>query len=213
MFRVTLRLLSLASLFALTQFAAASPPAVGIIGNSRNCLACHVSNGSWSEGADLVIDLIDKDTQQSLRQPDGSFLLTVKRGAATTVIAVIGYRGLTPDQSPYRNGWIFVDSTAIGNDALSKFAPGWEINLPYGCRITGDKLAAYPDAVLTTAPITIRPTETAKDGEVTFQALMTKGESVKGNAKSGLVGNYHERAVHLRVVEKDDRTKHPTETE
>lgn len=204
---------SLLLLLLLTQFAAASPPAVGIVGNSRNCLACHVSNGSWSEGADLIVDLIDKDTQQSLRQPDGSFLLTAKRGAATTVMAVIGYRGLAPDQSPYRNGWNFVDSTTIGSSSLSKFAPGWEINVPYGCRITGDKLAAYPDAVMTSAPITIRPTETAKDADVTFQTMMTKGESVKGNAKSGLTGNYHAREVHLRVIEKDDHTKHPTETE
>ena len=188
-------------LIILSQFAAASPPAVGIIGNARSCMTCHVSNGSWTEGPGLVIDLIDKDTQQSLRQPDGSFLLTAKRGTAKTVMAVIGYSGLAPDQSPYRNGWIFVDSTTIGNSSLSKFAPGWEINLAYGCKIAGDKVAAYPDAALTSAPITILPTETAKDGEVTFQMLMTRGESVKGRAKEGLTGNFHARAVHLHVTD------------
>ncbi|MBI5058820.1 hypothetical protein HZB60_03430 [candidate division KSB1 bacterium] len=188
-----------AIILVVTGSAAASPPAVGIIGNSRTCLACHADNGPWTAGPDLILDLIDKDTQQSLRQPDGSFLLTARRGTAVTALAVIGYRAAAAEQSPRRNGWIMLDTTAIGGASLSKFAPGWEINLPYGCRIVGDKLAAYPDAALTTAPITIRPTETAMNAEVSFQAMLTSGEAVKGQAKSGLLGNYMERTLHLRV--------------
>lgn len=194
-------LAAVALISVVAQVAAASPPAVGIIGNSRNCLACHVSNGSWTDANNLIIDLIDKATQRSLRQSDGSFLLTARRGVATTVLAVIGYRASGADPVPYRNGWTFVDSTTLGSSALSKFAPGWEINLPYGCRITGDKMDAYPDGVQSAAPITIRPTGAAQDAEVTLQTMLTRGEAAKGNAKSGLVGNYYERTVHLRVLE------------
>ena len=195
-------ILATASLLLVAALVAtACPPAVGIIGNSRNCLTCHVSNGSWTDANRLIIDLIDKTTQRSLLQSDGSFLLSAKRGTATTMIAVLGYRASGSDPVPYRNGWTFVDSTTFVSSALSKFAPGWEINVPFGCRITGDKIDAYPDGVQSTAPITIRPTEFAKDGEVTLQTMLTSGESVKGNAKSGLVGNYYERTVHLRVTE------------
>ena len=193
--------LSLLLLVILAQLAVASPPAVGIVSNSRSCISCHASTGPWTAGPDLVLDLIDKDTQQSLRQPDGSFLLTTKRGSAATAIAVIGYRGLTPEQSPHRNGWTFVDSTSIGTSSLSKFAPGLEISVPYGCKICGDSIAAYPGAVVTTAPISIRPTETAQNADVTFQTLMTSGEPVKGKPKSGLTSNYHARIVHLRVTD------------
>ena len=201
MFRSILKLISLSLLFLLTQLAAASPPAVGIIGNSRSCISCHANTGPWTAGPDLIVDLIDKETQQSLRQPDGSFLVTTKRGTAATAIAVIGYRGMTPEQSPHRNGWIFVDSTTIGTSSLSKFAPGWEISVPYGCKISGDSIAAYPGAAVTTAPISIRPTETAQDADVTFQTLMTSGEPVKGKPKSGLTSNYHARIVHLRITD------------
>jgi hypothetical protein len=194
-------ILILVFLAITARIATASPPAVGIIGNSRSCLACHVNNGEWKENSNLIIDLIDKKTMQSLRQSDGSFLITAKRGEPTTVLTAIGYRTLTPDQFPYRNGWIMIDTTTIGTSALSKFAPGWEVNLPYGCKIVGDKIESYPDGALTTAPITIRPTATAKDGEVMLQFMLTKGESVKGNAKAGLIGNYHERKLHLRVTE------------
>ncbi|MFQ5870247.1 MAG: hypothetical protein ACE5JC_10135, partial [Candidatus Zixiibacteriota bacterium] len=68
----------------------AYPPAVGILGKSQNCLSCHVNNGKWVDGGDLIIDVIERDTRSSLRQRDGSFLLTARRGQAVTVLTVIG---------------------------------------------------------------------------------------------------------------------------
>ena len=49
--------------------------------------------------------------------------------------------------------------------------------------------------------MTVRPTDAARDGELQLQVMLTKGESVKGNAMQGLSGNYFERKVKLKVVE------------
>ena len=37
----------------------AYPPAVGIIGKSKNCLACHVNNGPWRDEGSTIIDILD----------------------------------------------------------------------------------------------------------------------------------------------------------
>lgn len=75
----------LVSVAAITIFLAAIsglayPPAVGILGKSPNCLSCQVDNGSWIDGPDLIVDIIEATTKASLKQPDGSFLLAAKRG-------------------------------------------------------------------------------------------------------------------------------------
>lgn len=136
----------------------AYPPAVGILGKSQNCLACHTTNGGWKESADLIIDIIDKATGQSLRQPDGSFKLAVKRGRAVTVMTAIGYRGGNSELVPYRNAWLYVAPETIDDSSLSKFLPGWDVNL-------------------------------------------TRGESVKGSPKEGMLGSYFERKLFLEVRE------------
>jgi hypothetical protein len=90
----------------------------------------------------------------------------------------------------------------IESSALSKFAPGWDVNLPMSCRIVGDKLDGHDGATLTVLPMTVRPTDAARDAEVEFQMMLTAGEAVKGKGKEGLVSNYFARKVLLKVLER-----------
>jgi hypothetical protein len=179
----------------------ASPPAVGMASNSKSCISCHANTGPWQEGASLILDILDKSTMASLRQPDGSFQINCKRGQTASVITVLGYQPQENLPVPHRNGWIFVDTTLIGTPAVSKFAAGWEADIIYGCKIVGDKSALYPDAAIATAPLTIRPLESAKDADISLQVLMTAGEAVKNKPKEGLQSNYFIRTVRLRVVD------------
>lgn len=194
------RLTTIFSLLALcTLKALAYPPAVGILGNSPNCLTCHVSNGPWNDDDFLIIDVLDKETGESLKQPDGTFLIEVPREETRTLLTVIGRKSGDQQEAPYRHAWLYVDPQTIGDESLSKFLPGWEVNLPMACRIVGDKLEIYPGAQITALPMSIRPTDSAHDGDLTLQVMLTKGEAVKGKPKEGMIGNYHERKVHLVV--------------
>lgn len=178
----------------------AYPPAVGILGQSRNCLACHVNNGPWKEDPTLVIDILDKTGGKSLKQKDGTFLIAAKRWEAKTVVTVIGTTGAANTPPPYRNAWLYIDPERIKDtSSLSKFAPGWAVNLPMSCRVVGDISDAYPKATITTLPMTLRPGDDAKDAEIELQVMLTKGESVKGKPQEGMAGNYFERKVRLKV--------------
>jgi len=44
------------------------PPSVGILGNAKSCMSCHVNNGPWSDEDKTIIDILDKETMKSLRQ-------------------------------------------------------------------------------------------------------------------------------------------------
>lgn len=187
---------------ALIPLAAKSyPPAVGITGKSENCLSCHVDNGPWKDDANTIIDVVDKESGKSLKQSDGTFLIEAKRGMTRTVLTIMGRTGQEASESPLRNAWLYVDPSTIQSSSLSKFAPGWEVNLPMACRIVGDKQPGYENARITVLPMTVRPTDSARDSEMLLQAMFTKGESVKGNAKEGLIGSYFERRVRLRVID------------
>lgn len=179
----------------------AYPPGVGILTKSKNCLSCHVSNGSWSDESNNIIDILDKDTKKSLKQPDGSFQIEVKRFESKTVLTIIGRKDDGKSEMPYRNAWIYVDPKTIETNSLSKFAPGWECNLQMACRVIGDKLDGYENAKITSLPMTIRPTDAAQYSELSFQVMLTKGESQKGNAKEGMKGNYFEKKVMLKVLD------------
>lgn len=178
----------------------AYPPAVGILGTAKNCLACHVDNGPWKDDARTIVDILEQESKHSLRQPDGNFLIEAKRGQARTVLTVIG-RTSGDELAPHRNAWLYVDPKTIGTKTLSKFAPGWDVNLPMSCRIAGDALPGREGAKLTVLPMTIRPTDAAQDAKVVLQVMLTEGESIKGNPREGMIGNYFERQVLLRVVE------------
>lgn len=177
----------------------AYPPAVGILGNSRNCLSCHVENGPWKDDDKTVIDILDKETKKSLKQPDGTFLIEVKRNESKTLLTVLGRKKNDSNEKPYRNAWLYIDTSTIAKNTLSKFAPNWDVNLPMSCRLIGDKLSGFEDADITSLPMTIQPLENAKDAEILLQAMLTKGESVKGSAKEGMIGNYFERKVKLKI--------------
>lgn len=181
--------------------AAAYPPGVGILAKNRSCLSCHVSNGPWSDEMRTIIDILDAKTRKSLRAPDGCFVVEVPRGETRTLLTVIGRRkgDATP---PRRNAWLYVDPTQIDSSSLSKFAPGWDANLPMSCRIVGDKIEGQEDAQLTVLPMTVRPTDAARDAELELQVMLTAGEAVKGREKEGLIANYSLRRVLLKVLEK-----------
>jgi hypothetical protein len=160
-----------------------------------------VSNGPWTEEKKVIVDVIDQETKKSLRQSDGSFLLEARRGQPKTVITVIGYATEAGTSSPYRNAWIYVDPSTIETVSLSKFAPGWAVNLQMSCRLVGDQLAGFEEAAITSLPMTVQPLQDAQNAEIQLQVMMTRGESVKGNAKAGMIGNYFERTVRLKVYE------------
>ncbi|HEX7343296.1 MAG TPA: hypothetical protein VF398_03470, partial [bacterium] len=144
------RLIAFATMLVLSSIpAAAYPPAVGILGSSPNCLTCHVSNGPWQEDEFLILDVLDKETKQSLKHLDGTFLLEVPKGQTRTVLTVMGRRAGDKAELPYRNAWLYVDPQTIGSGTLSTFPAGWEVNLPMACRIIGDVVENYPGAKVT----------------------------------------------------------------
>ncbi|MBM2840739.1 MAG: hypothetical protein HW412_1267 [Bacteroidetes bacterium] len=184
-----------------TQKAFPYPPGVGILGKAKSCMSCHVNNGPWTDDQKTIIDILDKETMKSLRQSDGSFLLEVKRGQQKTVLTVIGRIKDDDAPSPYRNAWTYIDPTRIETNSLSKFAPGWAVNLQMACRLVGDKVAAYDGARLTVLPMIIQPLDDAAETEIQLQVMLTKGEAIKGSGKEGMIGNYFERKVRLKVYE------------
>ena len=185
---------------AATGTAAAYPPAVGILAKNRSCNACHASTGPWADEAQTIIDVLDARTKRSLKAPDGVFRIDVPRGEQRTVLTVIGRRS-GDAMPPRRNAWLYVDPTQIASTSLSKFAPGWDVNLPMSCRIVGDSEDTYPGAHLTVLPMTIRPGDAARDAELELQVMLTAGEAVKGKGQEGLVSNLFVRKVALKVVE------------
>ncbi len=180
--------------------AAAYPPGVGILTKNRSCASCHVSNGPWGDEARTIIDVLDSKTKQSLRGPDGVITIAVPRAATRTVLTVIG-RMAGEKSPPRRNAWLYVDPSQIETSALSKFAPGWDVNLPMSGRIVGDQLEGYDGAHLTVLPMTVRPSDAARDAEIELQAMLTAGEAVKGKGQEGLISNLLVRKVLLKVLE------------
>ena len=179
----------------------AYPPAVGILGPSRNCVTCHADNGPWKDDKNLVIDILDKASGKSLKQKDGTFLIEAKRGEARTMLTVIGTSKESAAPPSYRNAWLYVDPSRINDSSsLSKFAPGWSVDLPMSCRLVGDASPAYPGAYVTVLPMTVRPGEDAKDATIELQVMLTKGDSVKGKAQEGMLGNFFKRTVQLKVL-------------
>lgn len=185
----------------IPESAFAYPPGVGILSKAKNCLACHASNGPWSDEERTIIDIIDISTPKSYRQPDGGFLLQVKRNESLTVRTVVGRKTSSQETVPHRNAWIYIDSTTIESSSFSKFAPGWDVNLQLACRVVGDPLNGYGDAALTVLPMTIRPSDVARDAHLILQVMLTSGESVKGKPKEGMVGNFFQRSVRLQVLD------------
>jgi hypothetical protein len=178
----------------------AYPPAVGIVDQARNCLDCHVDNGPWKDDSSTIIDILDKATGESLIQDDGSFLIAAKRGETRTVLTVLGRAAGDDVPAPYRNGWVYISPDLIGSSSVSKFVPGWEVNLQMGCRLMGDKQAKYPGANITVASMALRPGEDAEGAAIELQVMLTSGESVKGKPREGMTASYFMRQVRLEVI-------------
>lgn len=199
--KLVLSVLTGITVILATATTVAYPPAVGIMGKSRSCLNCHINNGNWVDGTSLIVDILDKETNKSLKQPDGSFLLSARRNQAVTVLTIIGYKTTDVNLIPHRNAWLYTDPEKIESSSLSKFPPGWQVNLPMACRLVGDKHEAYPDGHITVLPMTVRPSDSAIDGAAILQFMLTSGDIVKGDAKRGMTGDYFERTVRFRVIE------------
>jgi hypothetical protein len=191
----------IAAAIGLTVPASGYPPAVGLLGKSKSCLACHVNNGPWIDEKKTIIDIVDKETQKSLRQPDGTFLIEARRYQPKTVVTVIGRAKDDTAPSPHRNAWLYVDPARVETESMSKFAAGWEVNLCLSCRVVGDRLQGYEGAAITALPMTLRPLGDATDAMLQLQLMLTRGESVKGKPTEGMEGNYFERTVRLRVLD------------
>jgi hypothetical protein len=179
----------------------AYPPAVGIVGKSRDCTSCHANNGPWADETNTILDVVDAKTGESLRLPGGEFLIEVERGRTRTVFTQIGRSADDNASAPIRNAWLYVDPGLIDTGTLSKFAPGWNVNLPMACRIVGDSVEKYPGAAMTSLPMTVRPGDAARDSELELQVMLTAGESAKGNPDDWLKANYYVRKVQLRVID------------
>jgi hypothetical protein len=160
-------------IFALARPGHSYPPAVGILSPAKNCLVCHVNNGPWPDDEKTIIDIVSKDSGQSLKQKDGAFLIEAKRGQAATVLTVIGRAKDDRAPAPYRNGWIYIDPGRVGSQSLSKFARGWAVDLHASCRLMGDTLKGFEGANITALPMTVRPLEDAQDSTVQLQVMIT----------------------------------------
>lgn len=145
-----------------------------------------------------IVDMIDKATGKSLRQNDGSFLVEVRRNEPKAILTVLGRRAGDETESPTRNGWLYVD---LNSPTLTKFPPGWQTNVQYGCRVVGDTMTGFEDARVTVSTMTIAADDKARNGELTLQAMVTRGSGVKGKPREGLTANYFERKLKLKIVE------------
>lgn len=181
--------------------ASAYPPAVGILSTAKNCLQCHVNNGPWQSESNVIIDILDKASGKSLKQSDGTFLISARRGELKTVITIIGAKAEQGNPAPYRNAWLYVDPERIADTgSLNKFAPGWSVNLPMSCRVVGDAVELYPGAHTTALPMTLRAGDDAPaESRMQLQVMLTRGESVKGKPALGMEGNYFQRVVKLTI--------------
>lgn len=179
-----------------------SYPSAAVVNRAKSCLTCHVNNGPWKDDEKTLIDIIDKDTGKSFKQPDGTFLVQARQGETKTVLTVLGRVKEDESLAPYRNGWVYIDpmEREKGSASSSKFAPNWEVNLSLGCRLVGDQQQGFEGAKISVAAMSLQPLENAKDAEIQLQVMLTKGESVKGKPKEGMIGSYFQRMVYLKVM-------------
>ncbi|OGC06094.1 hypothetical protein A2V82_01720 [candidate division KSB1 bacterium RBG_16_48_16] len=193
---------ALSLLLLVGNAALAYPPAVGILGKAKSCMSCHVSNGPWTDEQKTIIDILDKDTGKSFKQPDGTFLIQARQGETKTVLTVLGRVKEDESPAPYRNGWVYIDPVEQekGAASSSKFAPNWEVNLSLGCRLIGDQQQGFEGAKISVAPMSLQPLQNAKDAQIQLQVMLTKGESIKGKPKEGMIGSYFQRKVYLKVI-------------
>lgn len=172
-----------------------SYPTAPIVGRNTTCLNCHKNTGPWQDEAKAIIEILDPQTGQSLKQKDGSFLIAAKRNEVKSVQMVFGVTGDT-EKVPECISWCLVDPVEQrqGSDASNKFAPHWEVNAQYGGRFVGDKVKGYEAHKVVASTMSLRATEKAKDGALVLQVLFPV-------AFRGLDGNYFEKKVTLKITD------------
>lgn len=192
--RIFITIIATAFVFALAR-SIMSYPTAPIVGRQTSCLNCHKNTGPWTDEAKTIIEMLDSQTGESLKQKDGSFLITVKRNEIKTVQVVFGVTG-DVEKAPECISWCFVDpiEQKQSSDASNKFAPHWEVNAQYGGRFVGDKVKGYETHKIVASTMSLRPTEKAKDGKLVLQVLFPI-------AFRGLDGNYFEKQVTLKLIE------------
>lgn len=170
-------------------------PAASLESRHMNCLGCHEQANTWADTSQIVIDIVDPKTGVSFRQPDGSFRIEVARGSERKVKSVFG---VTPSVKfpPDMVGWLFVSPDALqtAHESDLKFAPGWSVNRPFCGKRLIEEVPNYPGDKLAAITMTVRPSDTAHDADVSLQVLL------KSYAR-GLSGEYIERVVHLDVTD------------
>ena len=62
------------------------------------------------------------------------------------------------------------------------------------CRLVGDKLPVLEDVNITSLPMSIQPLTNAKNAELQLQVMLAKARH-----KNGMLGNYFEKKVILKV--------------
>ena len=190
-------LLILLAAMTLAVRGIAYPPAVGILGSARDCSSCHSQSGPWKDDSTVLIDIIDKELNRSLKQANGNFIITVKRHEKKTVLTVIGTRNKTI--APKRNAWIYIDNSKEASTSLSKFPLGWMIDIQMSCRVVGDKYLTDSNAAVTVVPTTLLAGDSAKAATITLHAMLTEGSAVKGKPNEGLTSNSFQRTVVLAI--------------
>lgn len=163
----------------------------------RRCTACHQDTAPWGDPARALVDIADPQTKESFAQADGTFRIPVRRGQERRILVVVGADASYVPR-PTMTGWLLFDPSQLAGtaEASPKFAPGWEVNRPYGCKRLRDTspVERHAGRACATTTMTIRPLEGAADAEVELQVILK-------SANETLEGNYFERRVRLVVEE------------
>jgi hypothetical protein len=194
--KISTRLIGCALLLTLgIATNAHSWPAAALESRDENCLGCHEQGDNWTDTTQIIIDIIDPETGESFRGPDGSFTIAIKRGTERRVKSVFG---VAPEVKfpPDIVGWLYVSPDALesAHESDLKFAPGWSVNRPFCGKRLREVVKGYPGHALAAITMTLRPGETAQDAAITLQVLL------KSMAR-GMTGDYFERIVHLNVTD------------
>jgi hypothetical protein len=195
--RRTALLCTLGALFGITEWSQSAYgwPAAPLQNRNKDCAVCHTSTNAWMDTSKLIIDIVDTKTGKSLKTANGSFEIPVKRGSELRVNSVLGVK---PGYRfpPEKVGWLYVSPEALqsAQESDPKFAPGWQVNRAFCMKRLVEKIDGFPGNQLAAVTMTVRPLEGAEDATVSLQVLLK-------SSGRGLVGEYFESTVHLRVVD------------
>ena len=118
--------------------------------------------------------------------------------AALAKMLPTGWETVIQTQGPAKDcnlRMIFIDRMAI-------MAEGGKTAAPHATRMVYLAIPVRQTGTKNEGQIIIHGlTDNAADATVMLQVMLTKGETVKGNAKQGMTANYFERTLRLKVVD------------